>query len=244
MKLMPGNKKNRAARPRVICLMQTSVDARIIIDRWPDPDAAEGEFESMHERLHGDAWLCGRVVMAYFARTQKRPKRSPASLPRVASREDFITGRAKTYAVGVDAAGKLSWRSNDVNGDRLIMLLSHRAPLAKLAHLRSRGISYLITGRGGQIDFREALIKLRRHFGIKRLLLEGGGKINASFLHAGLIDELELLFTPVIDGDSATTGLFQTDPGQAGLRSRNLRLLGLKRLPRGVLALRYRLDNR
>jgi len=243
MKSMAKKIEKRAARPRVICLMQTSVDAKIIIDRWPDPDAAEGDFESRHEGLRGDAWLCGRVVMAYFARAQKRPKRAPAAPPRVADRADFIAGKARTYAVGADAAGKLSWRSNDVNGDRLIMLLSHRASLAKLAHLRSRGISYLITGRGGRIDFKEALLKLRRHFGIRRLLLEGGGRINASFLHAGLIDELELLFTPVIDGDSATTGLFQTDPGQAGLRSRDLRLLGWKRLPRGVLALRYRVVN-
>ena len=50
MKAMPKNARNQPARPRVICLMQTSVDAKIINDRWPDPSAAEGEFEAMHER--------------------------------------------------------------------------------------------------------------------------------------------------------------------------------------------------
>ncbi len=227
----------------MICLMQTSVDAKIIIDRWPDPDAAEGEFEARHDRLRGDAWLCGRVVMAYFARTQKNAKQPPPAPPRVTRRDDYVAGKAQSYAIGVDASAKLSWRSSDVNGDRLILLVSHRAPLAKLAHLRARGISYLVTGRGGRLDFREALVKLRHHFGIRRLLLEGGGRINASFLHAGLIDELELLFTPVIDGDSSTTALFQTGARPQGIRSRTLRLIGLQRLPRGVLALRYRVLN-
>ena len=169
----------------MICLMQISVDGKIIIDRWPDPDAAEGQYERAHNLHRADAWLCGRVVMAYFARNQPTPRRQPkASVALVRDKADFIAGRAKSYAVAVDAAGKLRWRSNRVTGDRLIVLLSHHVSRAHLGHLRSRQISYLITGRGGKIDFRAALEKLRRHFGIKRLMLEGGGKINGSLLHA------------------------------------------------------------
>ena len=182
--------------------------------------------------------------MAYFARNQPRSRRRPkAPIAPARDKEDFVAGKAKSYAVAVDAAGKLRWRSNRVNGDRLIVLLSHRASRAHLAHLRSRQISYLVTGRGREIDFKAALEKLRRHFGIRRLMLEGGGKINGSLLHAGLIDELSLLFSPVIDGDSATTGLFETDPRRKGLRARGLRLLKLSRLPGGLLWLRYRVDN-
>lgn len=224
--------------------MQTSVDGKIIIDRWPDPDAAEGQFESAHDRLRGDAWLCGRVVMAYFARTQKLPAKRPPRATPIRDRSDFILpAKGSTYAVAVDAAGKLTWKSNDINGDRLIVLLSRKAPLGRLAELRARRISYLVTGQGARIDFKAALKKLRRHFGIRRLLLEGGGRINATLLHAGLIDELELLLSPVIDGDSATTGVFQSSGASKALRSRGLRLIGVKRQAGGVLWLRYRVEN-
>jgi 2,5-diamino-6-(ribosylamino)-4(3H)-pyrimidinone 5'-phosphate reductase len=240
-----AKKMKAEARPHVICLMQISVDGKIMIDRWPDPDAAEGDYERAHDQHKADAWLCGRVVMAYFARNQQKAKHPPAIVRPVRQKTDFIApGKAGSYAVAVDAAGKLKWRSTEINGDRLITLLSHRVSRAYLADLQSKGISYLITGRGGQLDFRAALTKLRDHFGIRKLMLEGGGKINGSFLHAGLIDELSLLVSPVTDGDSATTGLFETNPMRKGLRSRGLVLRKVSRRPGGVLWLRYQVQNR
>ncbi len=233
-----------AKRPYVICLMQISVDAKIKIDRWPDPDAAEGEYERVHDLHRADAWLCGRVTMAYFARHQPKPARRPlAPAEPTSERGDFIApAPGKSYAVAADARGKLKWRSNAVNGDRLIVLLSSRASQAHRAEMRARRISYLVSP-GDRIDFGSALAKLRKNFGIKRLMLEGGGGINASLLHAGLIDELSLLLSPVIDGSSATTGLFETDPHQRSLRARGLRLLQVSRRPDGVLWLRYRVQN-
>jgi riboflavin biosynthesis pyrimidine reductase len=238
-------KKAKAARrPYVICLMQTSVDGKIMIDRWPDPDAAEGEYERVHDLHRADAWLCGRVTMAYFARHQpKRARRPPSPANTIRDLGDFIApAKGKSYAVAADARGKLKWRSNTVNGDRLIVLLSSRASQAYRARLRSEQISYLINP-GDRIDFASALAKLRKNFGIERLMLEGGGRINASLLHAGLIDELSLLLSPVIDGSSVTTGLFETDPDTWGFRARGLRLLQISRRAAGVLWLRYRVQN-
>ena len=240
---MPA-KAQLAPRPHVICLMQISIDGKIMIDRWPDPDAAEGDYERAHDQHKADAWLCGRVVMAYFARTQRKPAHRPRRVAPVTDKADFIApGKAGSYAVAADAAGKLAWRSNEINGDRLITLLSPRVSRAYLADLQSKGISYLVTGRGRQIDFAAALAKLRRHFGIKKLMLEGGGRINGSLLHAGLIDELSILLSPVIDGDSATTGIFETNPLRRGLRSRGLRLRKISRRPGGILWLRYQVSN-
>ena len=44
-----------------------------------------------------------------------------------------------------------------------------------------------------EIDLEAALETLNQVFGIKRLLLEGGGAINGSFLAAGLVDEVNIL---------------------------------------------------
>jgi hypothetical protein len=35
---------------------------------------------------------------------------------------------------------------------------------------------------------------------VKRLLLEGGGGANGDFLHVGLVDELNLILCPAVDG--------------------------------------------
>jgi len=50
------------------------------------------------------------------------------------------------------------------------------------------------------VDLAQAVSLLGQHFGIRRLLLEGGGHINGAFLEAGLVDELSLLVVPGIDG--------------------------------------------
>src|SRR5271166_1629596 len=42
--------------------------------------------------------------------------------------------------------------------------------------------------------------RLGEHFGIRTLLLEGGGHINGAFLQADLVDEVSLLVVPGIDG--------------------------------------------
>ena len=64
-------------------------------------------------------------------------------------------------------------------------------------------------GGKATIDLKSVLTKLRKHFGIEKLLLEGGGKINGSFLAADLIDELSVLIAPVADGTigAPTTGV-------------------------------------
>ena len=50
------------------------------------------------------------------------------------------------------------------------------------------------------VDLRLALEKLGARFGVRTLMLEGGGGINGSFLRDGLIDEVSLLVAPVRTG--------------------------------------------
>jgi 2,5-diamino-6-(ribosylamino)-4(3H)-pyrimidinone 5'-phosphate reductase len=56
-----------------------------------------------------------------------------------------------------------------------------------------------VTGRQS-VDLVNAVDMLAEHFGIRILLLEGGGHINGGFLEAGLVDEVSLLLLPGIDG--------------------------------------------
>ena len=47
--------------------------------------------------------------------------------------------------------------------------------------------------------------KLKTHFGIDRLLLEGGGITGAGFVDAGLVDEYSLVVSPTIQGNNGTS---------------------------------------
>ena len=50
--------------------------------------------------------------------------------------------------------------------------------------------------------------RLEEHFGIRTLLLEGGGHINGAFLEADLVDEVSLLVVPGIDGRHDVPAVF------------------------------------
>ena len=65
--------------------------------------------------------------------------------------------------------------------------------------LREKGISYIVCGKSS-VDLADAVNRLGEHFGIRTLLLEGGGHINGAFLQVDLLDEVSLLVVPGIDG--------------------------------------------
>ena len=70
-------------------------------------------------------------------------------------------------------------------GRRIVIMRKQRfASDDFLAHLQAAGASYFFCGRT-EVNLSIALDKLRRTLGIKKLMLEGGGKFNGSMLHAG-----------------------------------------------------------
>jgi riboflavin biosynthesis pyrimidine reductase len=195
------------------------------------------DYQLFHEKLSGDAWLCGRTTMQQdFA--EKKPfipkSRKPAGRTPV-----FVSRRARSYAVCVDTVGKLRWRGDEVGGDHLICILSERVPQDYLSMLRQKQISYVVAGRSS-VDLARAVRLLRAEFGIRRLLLEGGGHLNGSFAAADLIDEVSLLLAPAIDGRQGVTALFDGIK-PAKRKAVSLKLTTVKRLPGGVLWLRYKL---
>ncbi len=81
----------------------------------------------------------------------------------------------------------------------VIVLTTKRAPAAALRLLRPLADSVKICG-SKRINLRAALCWLRRDWGVKRLLCEGGGELNDALFRAGLVDELHLTICPRIFG--------------------------------------------
>ena len=227
-------------RPRVICHMMASVDGRIVTGGWSLSPEGRRQYELVHARYEPDGWICGRVTMEPFAKRV----RSEAEVAREhvggAPREDFrAPGDYDSFAIAIDPSGRLAWESNDIDGDHVVAILSDRVSDEYLAFLRARRVSYLLAG-ARDVDLSLALDKIGARFGVRTLLLEGGGRINGGMLRAGLIDEVSLLVAPVADGRIGSPALFDIDGDDVA--PRRLALEAVERRADDVLWLRYRVQ--
>jgi len=226
-------------KPRVICHMVTSVDGRIVPNRWRPQSWKTGLYERLHERLGGQAWLVGRVTGQHFAKALSYPVDTEVVFPR----EPWLPTRgASAYAVVLDAHGKIAWGQSEIEGDPIVAVLTDQVSDGHLAGLRADGVSYIFAGET-QVDLRRALEILRCELGVERLLLEGGGAVNGSFLSAGLVDEISLIIWPVIDGTTGAPSLFDASPADGSPPIRAMCLLSSENLDDGAIWLRYGLEN-
>jgi riboflavin biosynthesis pyrimidine reductase len=222
--------------------MTSSIDGRIRTRRWKTAPA-DRHYEAIHARLAGDAWMCGRITMQGYADSATPLASTPGDDPSPVPRDDHVarTG-APGYAVALDARGRLDWGArNEIEGDHVVVALTEAVPDSHLRALRAGGQSYLFAGRS-EVDFPLLLGKLRSHFGIERLLVEGGGGINGSMLRAGVVDEVSLLVVPVVDGLQGTPAVFDIRGEEAdSLGGRfKLDLQSSEVLAGGIVWLRYR----
>ena len=100
-------------------------------------------------------------------------------------------------------------------------------------------------GHSVELDLGLALEILNRELGLERLLLEGGGGSNGSFLRAGLIDEISLAICPAVDGAKGAPSLFDSGDREADIAApiRAMTLTSCEVLEGGAVWLRYRLRN-
>ena len=221
-------------KPRIICHMMSSLDGRTILSRWGQaPNTSE--YELTAATFGAQAWLCGRVTMEKDFTKGLAPDLRPVTAP--LDRSDFVAeSGAKSFAVAVDARGKLGWESGFIDDDHLVSILTEQVSDAYLAYLRRQGVSYLFAG-AQEIDLELALEKLGRLFPIDTVLLEGGGHLNGSLLKAGLVDELSLLLYPVVDGAGTSAAIFEQGPAPGPAAPG--KLLSVEQRADGILWLRY-----
>lgn len=230
-------------RPRVICHMMASVDGRIAgTDDWPQSDTGRREYELIHDSYAAEGWLCGRVTMEQHFAQRTRPDAEIVQQYHGSRRDDFrAPGEHDSFAFAVDTHGRLAWESNDIDGDHVVAILSERVSEEYLASLRERGVSYLLAG-AREVDLGLALEKIGELFGVRTLMLEGGGQINGGMLRAGLVDEVSVLVAPVLDGRIGTPALFDVEGDD--VVPRRLVLEHVERRAEDVLWLRYRVEPR
>ncbi|WP_025145978.1 RibD family protein [Pedobacter jeongneungensis] len=231
--------------PYVICLMMTSVDGKILGEKWGDSPQMEqlrGTFEKIHEKIGIGAWIVGRTTMEKDFTDFAKPvlKKGHQKI----DRNDFVSAhQSKTFAIAIDGKAKLGWEKSTMQGDHVITILNESVKDAYLAHLQDIGVSYIFAGKD-EINLKTALKKLRNLFAIEKLMLEGGAHINGSFLNEGLIDELHQLLLPVADGTIKTSTLFEIDEKAKKNGATLLKLEKVKQIENDVLWITYKIDKK
>jgi riboflavin biosynthesis pyrimidine reductase len=233
-------------RPRIICHMVSSIDGRLLVNRWTPPAAGIDAaivlrlYDQIAARFPADGWIVGRKTMESYAKS--KPQSSNRAVEGL--RDTHIADRRnRRLAVAIDPQGKLHYGQDDADGYHIVAVLGEQVSDGYLAELRADGISYLFAGADGH-DLNRAMDTLGDAFCAKTVLLEGGGRINGAFLKAGLIDEISLLVCPAIDGLAGIPSIFEYAGGadERPAAGRSLRHVATETLEGGMVWLRYNFE--
>ncbi len=164
---------------------------------------------------------------------------APTSAAKVERPHHFARSDAKSYAITIDTHGNVHFAKSDIGGDHVVVLLGPDVADSHLAELTADGISYIVADKS-PIDLPTVLDTLYRELGIKRLVVEGGGAINNSFLAAGLVDEMSVVIAPGIDGSRDSESIIEGNAKLAG--NIELSLTRCEQIEHGLVHLTYKVQ--
>lgn len=225
--------------------MMSTVDGRLLTARYSlpfdgsDSEAYLGYYFELEDQPTGDAIMMGRHTLqeAYMPNLFDSKNYAPTS-----KLETFIArplGTGTPPNIVVDIKGKTLFE--DHAEGHFITILGNEVSDEYLAHLREKKVSYVFAGPEGK-DLDKAMETLGTDFGFKTIILEGGARLNGTFLKAGLIDELALLLYPSIDGLSGVPAIYDY-VGKADEKPADgqaLELISVKQQKYGTVLLNYK----
>jgi riboflavin biosynthesis pyrimidine reductase len=233
-------------RPHIICQMVTSIDGRLHPSRYTVPpagvsrDVLRGHSDRIYDLLGVDGWMVGRRTMSEMSKGTPPTVKDPPPLPR-ATHVGTVNGRK--LAVAVDPSGRVRYGNDNILGDHVVAVLGEKVSDQYLAELLETGASYLFAGPEGD-DLGRAMEELASSFGVKRLLLQGGGKINGAFLKHKLIDEFSTLIYPAVHGVAGSQSIvdYEGPEGDSPGTGQSLRLIHCEALDGGMVWLRHTVE--
>lgn len=210
--------RHRAGRPFVTLKLALSLDARLAAGRG-ERTALTGEAARRHVhrlRARHDAVLVGRAT-------------AEVDDPRLTARGD-VRPRVPPVRVVLDSELSLSPGSRLVRTAEEVpvwVACTGRAGASAAEELAAAGVRVLELPEGpeGGVDVGSLVDRLGRE-GVGSLLVEGGGRVAASFLQAGRVERMHLLYAPVLLGGGGVEGFPGPRPGDGGWSVARRRGLG------------------
>ena len=109
-----------------------------------------------------------------------------------------------------------------------IIAVGERASKKNLQRLEKLPIQVIICGKY-KINIKKLFVELRKQ-GIKKILVEGGGETNWSFVKENLIDEVIITITPYLVGGDAATTLVDGDGFSTVAKSTKMKLKSARKV--------------
>ena len=109
-----------------------------------------------------------------------------------------------------------------------IIVVAERASKKNLQRLEKLPVQIIVCGKN-RINIKKLLVALRKQ-GIKKILVEGGGETNWSFIKENLIDEVIITITPYLVGGVTATTLVDGDGFSTITKSTKLKLKSARRI--------------
>ncbi len=196
-------------KPYIIYHMTCSLNMKItgsFLTKYPEASELYYQLHRQYRQIGAGGFICGRTTMqsSFLHGECFAEKNHGMVLPR----EDFIADAEHDfYAVAIDTHGKLPWKENVIHDEdpgyddcHIIEVLCENVSDSYLQYLQEKKISYIFAGKE-TLDMGVMLEKLNRYFGMRTVLLEGGGIIGGSFEKEGMIDELSLVVVPYVESE-------------------------------------------
>ncbi len=205
---MKSGKNTIVNKPYIICHMMTAVDGRIDCAMTEQLPGVQ-EYYSTLDSFDAPTRVSGRVT-AELEMALPGKFSSKVSMP--IGKEAFHKAvTAGGYEIVVDTHGTLLW-DDQANAKRPILVLtSEKVNREYLDYLTGQHISWIACGKE-HIDLKRACEILADDFSVKRMVVVGGGHINAGFLAAELLDEVSILIGAGVDGRGGMSAVFDGLP--------------------------------
>lgn len=221
-------------RPYVICYLAVSADGRL--------DGFEPDLERYYgiaARFDVDAILSGSetsiVAIEKYGGVENTfdegpaPQRAPRDDPRPLLAVVDGRGRVRRWSLFQEAPYWSRW----------VALVAAGVPAVHRDYLASRNVDLIECGNE-RVDLERALNRLAGDYGVRRIRVDAGGRLNGALLRAGLVDEVHLLICPWLSGGTTPRSSFVADdlaPGETGVR---LERTAVEPFEDGTVLLSYR----
>ena len=140
--------------------------------------------------------------------------------------------------VALDSRARVRWKTSEMSGTKLAVLLAAATPGPYRAFLRDHDVPYFEAGLE-RVDLPAALERLAAVFAASSIVSDAGGVLNGVLLRAGLVDEVDVQFLPAIVGQANAPAVFEGFglgmPGVPAL----LELVSAEARPDGSIFARY-----
>ncbi len=177
-------------RPYVLIVSEVTIDGKLTLDRGvSSKEIMKLMDEEANRYLHRVRAECdGIMVGANTVRIDN---------PNLTVR--YVEGKNPVRVIPSSQADiPLDSNVLNVSVAGTIVAVSEKAPEERVKTLRDMGVEVIVAGKD-KVDFKELLEKLFE-VGIKKLMVEGGSKVNWELIRNDLVDEIRLIHLPVVVG--------------------------------------------